>query len=168
MVSSTWPPKRSATDAGADALAGGVDGRRGAGRATADDEHVERVLGVDALGRAASAAPVSSLATICSRVMRPWSNSSPFRKTVGTAITWRALDLVLEERRRRWRCGVMFGLSTLIRLSACTTSGQFWQDSEKKVSKCEVALEGLDCVDESRRRPSTGGRRPAAGRARAR
>ena len=26
---------------------------------------------------------------------------------------------------------VMFGLSTLIRLSACTTSGQFWQDSEK-------------------------------------
>ncbi len=30
---------------------------------------------------------------------------------------------------------VMFGLRTLIRLSACTTSGQFWQVSEKKVSK---------------------------------
>ena len=29
-------------DAGADALAGGVDGRRGAGGAAADDEHVER------------------------------------------------------------------------------------------------------------------------------
>ena len=29
----------------------------------------------------------------------------------------------------------MFGFSTLMRFSACTTSGQFWHDSEKKVSK---------------------------------
>ena len=47
IVSSTWPPKRSASDAGADALARRVDRRRRAGRAAADDEHVEGVLGVE-------------------------------------------------------------------------------------------------------------------------
>ena len=54
-------------DAGADALAGGVDRGRRAGGAAADDEHVEGVLGGDLRRRRASAAPVSSLATICSR-----------------------------------------------------------------------------------------------------
>ena len=85
-------------DAGADALAGGVDGGGGAGGAAADDEHVERVLGVDRARPARSAAPVSSLATICSRLMRPWSNGSPLRNTVGTAMHLAGVDLVLEQR----------------------------------------------------------------------
>jgi len=37
-------------DAGTDALAGGVDGGRGAGRATADDEHIEGGLLADGFG----------------------------------------------------------------------------------------------------------------------
>ena len=45
-------------DAGADALAGGVDRGRGAGGAAADDEHVERVLRVDLLGVALGGAGV--------------------------------------------------------------------------------------------------------------
>src|SRR5690606_8808868 len=44
--------------AGTDALAHGVDGRRGAGRATADDQHVEGVLGVEFLGVAGGGAGV--------------------------------------------------------------------------------------------------------------
>ncbi len=45
-------------DAGADALAGGIDRRRRARRATADDQHVERCLGRDLLGRALAGAGV--------------------------------------------------------------------------------------------------------------
>jgi hypothetical protein len=86
-------------DAGADALARGVDRRRGAGRAAADDQHVEGRLGAPSFLRPrAAAAPVSSLATISSSVMRPWPKGSPFRKTVGTAMIWRSLDFVLEQR----------------------------------------------------------------------
>ena len=85
-------------DAGADALAGGVDRRGGAGRAAADDEHVERRPWRRSASASRSAAPVSSLATICSRVMRPWSNGSPLRNTVGTAMHLAGVDLVLEQR----------------------------------------------------------------------
>ncbi len=44
--------------AGADALARSVDGRRGTGRTTADDQHVEGVLGVELLGVAGGGAGV--------------------------------------------------------------------------------------------------------------
>ena len=62
--------------------------------------------------------------------MRPGSNTSPLRNTVGTAITWRASTSSWNSAPSMavW---VMLGLRTLIRLSACTTSGQFWQVSEK-------------------------------------
>ena len=77
-----------------------------------------------------ASAPVSSLATICSRVMRPWSNTSPSRNTVGTAMTWRS-STSSWNRAPSIATWVMFGFSTLMRLRACTTSGQFWQESEK-------------------------------------
>ena len=38
---------------------------------------------------------------------------------------------------------VMFGFSTLMRLSACTTSGQFWQDEREVGLEVVVALERL-------------------------
>ena len=61
--------------------------------------------------------------------MRPWPKGSPFRYTAGTAMIWRALDFVLEQRAVDHHVADA-GLSTAIRFSACTTSGQFWQDSE--------------------------------------
>jgi hypothetical protein len=62
-------------------------------------------------------------------VMRPWPKGWPFRKTLGTAMIWRALT-------SSWNSAPSIitlstpGFSTAIRLSACTTSGQLWQDSE--------------------------------------
>ena len=54
-VSSTWPPKRSATTPVRDALARGVDRRGRAGRAAADDQHVEGSLALSfAAARAAA------------------------------------------------------------------------------------------------------------------
>ena len=44
IVSSTWPPKRSATTPVADALARRIDRSRRAGRAAADHQHVEGLL----------------------------------------------------------------------------------------------------------------------------
>jgi hypothetical protein len=88
-------------DAGADALARGVDRRRGAGRAAADDEHVEGLLGAIFSPRAA--APVSSLARICS-TSSALANISPFRNTVGTAITCAPRPRP-GTARRRWRRG---------------------------------------------------------------
>ena len=79
-------------------LRGGVDRRRRAGRAAADDEHVERLLRRRARRRCAAAAPTSRRSTICSSVIRPVSNSSPSRNTVGTDITPRRLGLVAEQR----------------------------------------------------------------------
>ena len=79
---------------------------------------------------ARSAPPVSSLPTICSSVMRPWSNGSPLRNTAGTAMTWRASTSSWNSAPSMATC-VIRGLTTLMRLSACTTSGQFWQVSEK-------------------------------------
>ena len=83
---------------------------------------------------ARSADPVSSLATICSNDIRPWSKTSPLRNTLGTAKTCR-------DSTSSWNNAPsiatwwMFGLTVLIKLSAWTTSGQFWQVREKKVSK---------------------------------
>jgi hypothetical protein len=67
-------------DAGADALARGVHGRRCAGRAAADDQHVKRLLGAEIFLASRSRAPVSTLARISSRLMRPLPNMVPFRK----------------------------------------------------------------------------------------
>ncbi len=71
---------------------------------------------------------------ICSTVMRPLANVSVPRNTVGTAITRRcsASSLNTAPSMATW---LMFGFSTLMTFSACTTSGQFWQVSEKNVSK---------------------------------
>jgi len=80
------------------------------------------------------AAPVSRRVTICSMVMRPWSNASPLRNTVGTAITWRSFTSSWNSAPSMATC-LMLGLTTLIRFSACTVSGQLWQDSDMKVSK---------------------------------
>ncbi len=77
-----------------------------------------------------STAPVSSWATICSRVIRPWSKTSPFSRTVGTAITWR-VSTSSGKTAPSMAVWVMRGFRTAIRLRACTTSGQFWQDREK-------------------------------------
>ena len=61
--------------------------------------------------------------------MRPWPKSSPFRKTIGTAMIWRSSTSSWNSAPSImvWR---MLGLITAIRFSACTTSGQLWQDSE--------------------------------------
>ena len=83
---------------------------------------------------ARSAAPASSIETTCSTVIRPLANVAPSWNTDGTASTWRvsASSLNTAPSIATW---VMFGLRTLITLSAWTTSGQFWHDSEKNVSK---------------------------------
>ena len=76
-----------------------------------------------------AAAPLSSFARISSSVMRPWPKAAPFRYTVGTA-------MILRASTSSWNSAPsiitlsMPGLSTAIRLSACTTSGQLWQESE--------------------------------------
>ena len=54
------------------------------------------------------------------------------------------------------------GLSTAIRLRACTTSGQLWQDSEMKVSNLKVPGRAL-IWSITAGRPWAGGRRSAAG-----
>ena len=46
--------------AGADALAGGIDGRRGAGRSAADDQHVESLLGRNLFGGPRGGAGIES------------------------------------------------------------------------------------------------------------
>ncbi len=98
MVSSTWPPKRSDSHARADALARRVDGGRRAGRAAADDQHVER-----------RPCRRSSSLRARRRWCRAWRGfprgscgpgrtAAPFRNTVGTAMIWRSFDFVLEQR----------------------------------------------------------------------
>jgi hypothetical protein len=77
-------------DAGGDALARRVDRGGRAGRPAADDEHVEGFLGGQDL-RIAPADPVSTLARISSRLMRPWPKGSPLSSTVGTAMTLRCV-----------------------------------------------------------------------------
>mgnify|MGYP006198373955 CR=1 FL=1 len=84
---------------------------------------------------ARATAPVSSLATICARSIRPDPNGWPLRNTVGTAMIWRRSTSSLNSApsMATW---VIAGLSAAMMFSACTTSGQFWQVSEKNVSKC--------------------------------
>ncbi len=61
--------------------------------------------------------------------MRPWAKGSPFRYTAGTAMTWR-------RSTSSWNSApsiitwLMLGLSAAMVFSACTTSGQFWHDSD--------------------------------------
>ncbi len=81
-----------------------------------------------------AAAPVSSLARISSTEVRPELNGSPSRKTVGTAMIWRRSTSSWNRAPSMATCS-MFGLMTLITLSAWTTSGQFWHDSDMYVSK---------------------------------
>ncbi len=69
------------------------------------------------------------LATISASSMRPWPKFLPFRNTVGTPMIWRSLISSWNTAPSMAVC-VMRGLSTLIRFSAWTTSGQLWQDSE--------------------------------------
>ena len=117
-------------DAGADALAGGVDRGRGAGRAAADHEHVEGLLGRRSSRPRAPSAPVSSLATICSQRHAALAERLAVQEDGRHGHDLARLDLVLEQRAVD-RGVADFGLSTVIRFSACTTSGQFWQVSEK-------------------------------------
>ena len=58
--------------------------------------------------------------------MRPEPKCWPLRKTVGTAMIWRFSTSSLNKppSMATWRTR---GLSTAIRFSACTTSGQLWQ-----------------------------------------
>ena len=63
--------------------------------------------------------------------MRPWSNSSPLRNTVGHGHHLAGSSTSSWNSAPSMATWVMFGLRTLIRLSACTTSGQFWHESEK-------------------------------------
>jgi hypothetical protein len=65
--------------------------------------------------------------------MRPCANGWPFRYTDGTAMicrastsAWNNAPSIIVLRTR--------GFSTAIRFNACTTSGQFWQESEMYVS----------------------------------
>ncbi len=62
--------------------------------------------------------------------MRPWPKGSPLRKTEGTAMILRASTSCVEQRAVD---GDMADsrVERAIRFSACTTSGQFWQVSEK-------------------------------------
>jgi len=81
-----------------------------------------------ALSLAASlaAAPLSIFPTISASSMRPCAKRSPFRNTVGTPMISRASISFWNTPPSMAVC-VMRGLSALIRLSACTTSGQLWQ-----------------------------------------
>ena len=116
--------------AGADALAGGVDGGGGAGGAAADDEDLEGVLlgdgGGVALGRARRRACRRSARGSCARTPTPrrrgtrWGRPSPGGRRPRPGTTQPSIAV--------W---VMLGLRMLIRFRACTTSGQFWQVSEK-------------------------------------
>src|SRR3546814_3124722 len=74
--------------------------------------------------------------------MRPWPKFWPFRKIVGTAITWRASTSAWN-RPPSIAVWVMRGLTTLIRLSACTMSGQFWHESEKRSEEHTSELQSL-------------------------
>ena len=51
-------PEAFGGNAGADALARGIDGRRGPGRPAADDQHLERILALDLFRRAGGRAAV--------------------------------------------------------------------------------------------------------------
>jgi hypothetical protein len=120
-------------DTGADALACGVDRCRRPGRTAADDEDVEGGL-PPILSAARRSALASSRAAICSTLIRPCSKGSPFRKTTGTDITWRAATSSWKSAPSIATCRIL-GFRTLIRFKACTVSGQLWQDSDMKVSK---------------------------------
>ncbi|MNT69437.1 hypothetical protein D3C72_2077570 [compost metagenome] len=84
--------------------------------------------GALALSLAASraAAPVSSLATISSIVMRPEPKTWPFKNTMGTAMISRSVTSC-------WKAPpsitvvLTLGLTMAMSDSACTTSGQLWQ-----------------------------------------
>jgi hypothetical protein len=94
-VSSTCPPKRSAAIAGAEALARGVDRRRRARGPAADDQHVERLLSAELLGRLRAALAVEPGQQLLDAHLAAGEHS-PLRNVAGTAITLRAVDLVLE------------------------------------------------------------------------
>ena len=129
IVSSTWPPKRSATTPVRMPLRAAYTAAVApAGPPPTTSTSNGSLASIFAASR--SALPASSLATICSRLIRPESNSSPLTNTVGTAITWRASTSAWNSAPSMAVC-LIRGLSTLIRFSACTTSGQFWQVSEK-------------------------------------
>lgn len=74
-------------------------------------------------------APVSTFATISASVIRPEPNSTPFMNTAGTPITLRSVISFWNTAPSIAVC-LMRGFSTAIRFSACTTSGQLWQESE--------------------------------------
>ncbi len=75
------------------------------------------------------AAPVSSLAKISSRLMRPEPNISPLEKTMGTAMTWRCSTSAWN-RPPSTMVALILGLKMVIKVAACTTSGQLWHDKD--------------------------------------
>ena len=127
-VSSTWPPKRSAATPVRMPL-------RAAYTAAAAPAGPPPTMSTSngafspSLAASRAALPVSILATISASSMRPWPKRSPFRNTVGTPMMPRASISFWNTPPSIAVC-VMRGFSTLIRLSACTTSGQLWQESE--------------------------------------
>ena len=128
---STWcraAGRRSARRAGrCGCPCGRCRSRRSSRRARRRRRAPRRARAPRAASASRSAAPSSSFATTSSSVIRPWPKSSPLRKTIGTASTPRCSTSsgnTAPSMATWW----MPGLSTAIRLSACTTSGQFWQD----------------------------------------
>ena len=127
-VSSVWPPKRSATMPVRMPLRAAYTA---AAAPAGPPPTISTSYGSRAASRCASraAAPVSIFARISPSSMRPEPNGAPFRYSIGTAITWRASTSSRNSPPSiaTWR---MRGLSTAIRFSACTTSGQLWHDSD--------------------------------------
>src|SRR5690625_5953177 len=96
-----------------------------------------------------------------SRDIRPLEKDSPLRCTVGTAIIFLLSTSSLKAAPSTIEC-VIFGLSRLIRLSAWTTSGQFWQLKLINDSKWYVPSKFFTC---SLTFSSTLGALPQIGRA---
>jgi hypothetical protein len=79
--------------------------------------------------------------------MRPLTEGLPLRNTHGhghdlarSTSSWNRPPSMATWRTR--------GLSTAIRLSACTTSGQLWQVRLIQVVEGEITLQGLDLLDD--------------------
>jgi hypothetical protein len=96
------PAEAFGDDAGADALARGIDRRRRAGGPPPTTSTSNGSLAA-IFSAARAAEPVSSLATICARSMRPDPNGSPLRNTVGTAMILRRSTSSWNTRRRSRR-----------------------------------------------------------------
>ena len=141
IVSSVWPPMRSATMPVRMPLRAAYTAAAApAGPPPTISTSKVSLAAIFAASRAA--APVSTLARISVSSMRPLPNGWPFRKTSGTARIWRSSTSFWNRPPSiaTWR---MRGFSTAIRLIACTTSGQLWQVRLIQVSNTRSASSDL-------------------------